>query len=209
MRRFMRNYLNTLKREWRFMLEPPLRDNPPNPDPVDAQLGSVRFVWLVIWTWAISGLVLGSLLAPGIIQYWGLTNTRYQDALIIGIAVAVGFIVQWVGWTLLQIMAFFRKMLYDGPDLLLTIWTYITGVIYILPFVGVGYALYRYFTWVGPGHRLVATAFVGGVLVKMLLIPFIKSIVTGTALNLFRKWLGMRNVSNPNRDADRLSTPSP
>src|SRR5262249_45985998 len=52
-----------------------------------------------------------------------------------------------------------------------------------LPLIGVGYGLYRYFTWGGAGQGSVAIALVGGLLVKTFAIPLIKGIVTGA---LFR-----------------------
>jgi hypothetical protein len=53
----------------------------------------------------------------------------------------------------------------------------------------VGYALYRYFTWVGAGQGHVTAAFVGALLFKVLLIPLIKGIVTGAAFKLLMRWL--------------------
>jgi hypothetical protein len=64
------------------------------------------------------------------------------------------------------------------------------NVVWLLwPFVVAGYAIYRLLTWVGPGQRSVTIAFVGGLLVKTFLIPFIKGIVTGALFKWFMGWL--------------------
>jgi len=58
-----------------------------------------------------------------------------------------------------------------------------------VPLAGVGYALYLYFSWVGSEQRTVTIAFVGGLLVKTFLIPFVKGIVTSSAFKVLMGWL--------------------
>lgn len=67
----------------------------------------------------------------------------------------------------------------------LNVFPVLFGLVILIPFAGVAYGIYRYIAWVGADHRSVTLAFAGGLAVKTLLIPFIKSIVSGAAL----KWV--------------------
>jgi len=58
-----------------------------------------------------------------------------------------------------------------------------------LPFAGVGYGIYRYLTWVGSGQRSVTIAFVGSLLIKPFLIPFLKGLETGAIFKKIMDWL--------------------
>lgn len=72
-------------------------------------------------------------------------------------------------------------------DLIAFLWLYM--FIALLPLVGVGYAIYRFLILVGTSQREVTIAFVGSLLVKTFLIPFIKGIVTGALFKWFLNWL--------------------
>lgn len=81
-------------------------------------------------------------------------------------------------------------------------------VIVVLPFAAVGYGFYLWLTWVGPDQREVTIAFVGGLLLKTFLIPFIKGIVTGALFKWFMNWLrggkDTKAASQPARETSLL-----
>ena len=172
----MGDYIGGLKVMWLWMFQPPWRHSG-----LGDERASHWFTWLLGWAWALAGLILGAVVAPLLVQYAGLSDTSYQGALMIGVVVLEGFLVQVLGWCVLALIFSFGKAVslpkaLGWPVLL---------VVFVLPLVGVGYALYSYFTRVGAGQGVVTILFVGGLLVKTFLIPFIKGIVTGAAFKVF------------------------
>src|SRR5262249_62430627 len=93
--------------------------------------------------------------------------------------VFASFLVQLFGWWLWWLLSFLGRSLGEGA------WWVLFSMVFAFPLAGVGFALYRYFTWVGAGQGVATTAFVGGLLVKTFLIPPLQGIVTGA----FIKWL--------------------
>jgi hypothetical protein len=197
----MHDFLWEIGLEWRStwlrMLAPPW----PNPS---TGRRSAWFSWLVGWAWTLAGVIGGALLAPTIVQAVGLTNTAYQDWLVIGFAALVGIVVQSVGVTLVTLVDFVpfygREDFWndDKPwpiELMLMLLLVVSAVVaVVLPLAGVGYGIYRYLTWIGPGQRTVTIAFVGGLLIKTFLVPFIKSLVTGTLFKLIVRLLRGKNT---------------
>jgi hypothetical protein len=205
----MREYWTLLKQNWAYMLEPPWRGSEQGTEKANHWTA-----WLLFWSWSIAGLVLGAFVAPALIQYLGLANIPFQDALDIGVAVLAGFLTQFLGIALSEVgflvaipgTSLFDKTASAWPHLpwylrfLLVVLlvvaiplTVVAAVIATLgPFAAVGYALYRYFTWVGSGQARVTTAFVGALLVKTFVIPLSKSIITGALLLRLKKWLGIK-----------------
>jgi hypothetical protein len=181
------------------MLEPPWRDTESD------DIGYHWLMWFVGWIWAIGGLVLGALYAPSLLQFAGLSDTPYQDWLVIGVAVVAGFLLQFLGWFLFASMwaVFFSDSfaplinLTEARSILVRLVVYPLAVVivsllstaFVVPFAVIGYGIYRYLNWVGTGQGLVTIAFVGALLVKTFLIPFIKGIVTGALFRWFMKWL--------------------
>ncbi len=181
----MGEFMDSVRDAWFSMLEPPWRHT--GTDKKSVRLGH-WFLWLIGWAWALAGLVLGALVAPSLVQLAGLSDTLYLDWLIIAIAVLAGFLVQLLGWCLLIAWVPISGLLVVGA--IGRIMAVILLVIAcLLPFAGVGYALYRYFALVGADQRTVTIAFVGGLLVKTLVIPLIKGIVTGAAFKVLMRWL--------------------
>ncbi len=171
-----------------WMLEPPWRHSGP------AQWEKAHWlVWFVGSVWSLAGLVLGAVVAPSLVQSVGHLATPYQGALVTGVAVLAGFLVQSLGWLLLVPTLYVVVLIpqhLSWPNAARQASVLLVCFVFaVVPFAGVGYALYRYVTWVGTGQGLVTTAFVGGLLVKTLLIPFIKGIVTGALLKWFMGWL--------------------
>jgi hypothetical protein len=125
------------------------------------------------------------------VQLVGLSNTHYQDVIDIGVSVVSGFLVQLLGWVLLLPFVGSTAKLGDILPTLLGIIVVLVavGIAVLGPLAAVGYGIYRYLTWVGPGQARVTTAFVGALLIKVFVIPLIKAIVTGTALKLVIRWL--------------------
>ena len=153
-------------------------------------------LWRLAWAWALTGLLLGAVGAPSFVQLVGLANTGYQYALLIGITVLAGILAQFVGWFL----GYLVLAMYSPPGIpvaekglgrlvALTIIVVVPTVTYAFPVVGVGYGLYRYFSWVGAGQQSVIIASVGGLLIKTFGIPLIKGIVTGALFKWFMGWL--------------------
>lgn len=168
-----------LKLFWAWMLEPPWQDS-------ELKSDALRWViWGLGWAWTIAGIVLGAMFAPSLVQSTGLAGAPYSDWLIIAIAVFAGFLVQFVGWCLMALVVVGAASNSEAS------WSFIflPFIVIPLPFIGVGYGIYRYLTWVGAGQREVTTAFVGALLVKTFAIPLVKGIVTGTLFRWFMRWL--------------------
>ena len=173
----MVRFTNAIKSFWLDMLVPPWRHSGPD-DRFDHWAS-----WLIGWAWALSGLVLGALIAPLLVRFAGLSNASYQDALVIGIAVFAGFVVQLFGWCL---WLFFFLCIQNMPEYL-RVWG--TPVVLVLPLAASGYGVYRYLTWVGAGQRSVTIAFVGGLLIKTFIIPAIWGAIKSRAFQAFMRWL--------------------
>jgi len=182
-------YRHNLQEAWLWMLEPPWRHSGPAP-----WRRTHWLFWLVGYAWSLAGLVLGALVTPSLVRFAGrLSDSPDQDALVIGAAVLAGFLVQSLVWFLLVsallVVALISYRFSLPYAVALVSGLLVCFTLAVLPFVGVGYALYRYVTWVGSGQGLVAIALVGGLLVKTLLIPRIKGLVTGALLKWFMTWL--------------------
>lgn len=178
-------FIEILRYAWRDMIEVPWHHSRPDDWRVEHWLN-----WLFGWAWAISGLLLGALVAPMVVQWasiqWAvLADTRFQDWFVIAVAVIAGFFVQCLGWFLLGVteVAYFKDWVPVSAR-----WP-MFSVALVLPLAGVVYGIFRYLTWVGAGQREVSIAFVGGLLVKTFLIPLIKGVVTGALLRWFMHWL--------------------
>lgn len=146
-----------------------------------------RANWLVNWTWAIIGLVGGALVAPSLLQLVGLAHTSYTDGLVIAVAVVAGLLVQLLGTVLSVLSVHLFPIKTNGLG-----WYVIElggCVVVLFPLVGVGYGIYRYLTWVGPGQRSVTVAFVGGLLIKTFVIPAIWGAIKSSAFQAFMRWL--------------------
>jgi len=176
----MGDYIGGLKVMWLWMFQPPWRHSGRG----DEQ-ASHWFIWLLGWAWALAGLVLGAVAAPSLMQVAGLSDTSYQGALMIGVVVLEGFLVQVLGWCVLALLFGIGKAVslpkaLGWPVLL---------VVFVLPLAGVSYALYPYRTWVGAHQEVVTIVFIGGLFVKAFLIPSLKAIAVGTGFKLFMQWL--------------------
>lgn len=200
----MRLLTPDLKQLWLYMLVPPWRRTESVETRINHWAG-----WLAGWAWVLAGLILGALVASPLLQFTGLANTSYDDWLIIGIAIFVGFVLQVVGWfvalfafailrsiffLLFMLMslfvAVFKSQILSGisrPSFIVSLLATIGAA--LLPLVGVGYGIYRYLTWVGAGQREITIAFVGALLIKTFAIPLIKGVVTGALFSWFMKWL--------------------
>jgi hypothetical protein len=185
---YMDVYLHNLQEAWRWMLEPPWRHSGPSPWQKTHWL-----FWFLGTAWSLAGLVLGALVTPSLIRFAGLSDTFDQGAFVIGVAVLAGFLAQSLScFVLVSALLFVALICYRCSlpyAVALTSGLLVCFTLAVLPFVGVGYALYHYVTWVGTGQGVVTTAFVGGLLVKTFLIPLIKGIVTGALFKLFLRWL--------------------
>jgi hypothetical protein len=180
----MSSFVEDLKHVWLEMLEPPWR-RPGRESPLNG-----RF-WVVGWTWAIAGLILGAFIAPSVLRRAGLANSNYADALNLAVAVLTGFLVQFLGWLFgFGVLGSLADYLEGVPDWVTNVlYLPFVGVFVLLPLAGVGYALYRYLTWVGPGQRSIIVAFVGGLLIKAFIIPAIWGAIKSKAFRLFMNWL--------------------
>lgn len=158
------------------------------------------------WAWSLAGLILGALIAPQFVHSVRVFNGPYQDASIIATAILAGFLAQLIGWCVaLCLLAAgkemtFRLLYTPNVDRVVGIsftnrlsmvieWLFFPMASALLPLVGVGYGIFRYFTYVGAGQHYITVAFVGSLLIKTLLIPFVKGLVTGAIFRWFIRWL--------------------
>jgi hypothetical protein len=118
----------------------------------------------------MAGLVLGALIAPWLVQFAGLSTTPYHDWLGVPVALLAGILVQYLGW----ILAFLLPLRLIPPSL----YKLLSYPAVALPLAGVGYGIYRYLTWVGPGQSSVRSAFFGALVVWWFLDLLIRVIVT-------------------------------
>ena len=178
-------FTDDLSLTWLYMLEPPWYG--PDYDRSDHWV-----IWVVGWAWAVSGVVLGALVAPSILRWAGVSSTQYQDWLVIVVALLAGILVQLLGWCMYIVVIKGAVYLFDGffRDVIGLLFL----VVCILPFAGVGYCIYRYLIWVGTGQRSITVAFAVTFLAKTLLIPFIKGLVTGA---LFKWFMNRLRGGNP------------
>lgn len=172
--------MDNLKRAWLWMLEPPWRHSGGK-----SESWNHWQIWLVGWLWAFSGVVLGATVAPSLVQLAGLSNAPYQNAMVITIAVLAGFVVQFLGWFVAIVLKAVDDPLfyYSSP-----MPSHLT-LVRLWPLGAVCYGIYRYFTIVGVARQSAVIAFVGGLLVKTVLIPFTKAIITGAVMKMFIRWL--------------------
>lgn len=178
------------------------------------QPGQHWFRWIVGWMYALCGLVGGALVAPSLVRWAALSWFPYQDWLVIGIAAITGFLVHLLGWVLIA-NSFVpagltfrisnrvsnRIMRSGGLDrrrrtVILVLGTCailsaVAGLVValLLPLAAVGFGIYRYLTWIGPGQRTVTVAFVGGLLVKTLISPLFKYIMGSVVFTRILRWL--------------------
>jgi hypothetical protein len=176
----MGDYIGGLKVMWLWMLQPPWRHSGRG----DEQ-ASHWFIWLLGWAWALAGLILGAVAAPSVVQVAGLADAPDQGALMLGVVVLAGFLVQALGWCVLALIFGIGKAV-SLPKVLG--WPVLL-VVFVLPLVGVGYALYPYRTWVGANREVITVILVGGLFVKTFLIPSIQAIATGAEFKVVMRWL--------------------
>ena len=181
----MGEVLTTVKAMWLYMIEPPWRHSGS-----ERQRSEHWFAWFTGWVWSLAGVALGALIAPLLVRIAGLSNTQYQGTLVIAIAVVAGFCIQALGWLILAFAAAALEAsgAYLGGWKPSYQWSFLV-MMGILPLTCVGFCAYLYLTWVGAGQRSVTIAFVGALLIKTFLIPFIKGIVTGAIFKWFMSWL--------------------
>src|SRR5260221_12582232 len=161
----MDEFLAILKDTWFRMLEPPWLDS-------TGERRNHWVIWLSGWVWLVSGVLLGALIAPTLGQQLGLANTGYQHTFVIVVAFITGFLVQFLGWCMMGLLA----AVMDNVVKRYPQWLddSIGWVFALVPLAGVGYGLYLYFTKAAADQRTVTIAFVGGLLVKTFLIPLVK-----------------------------------
>jgi hypothetical protein len=130
--------LKGLKWMWFAMLTPPWRSMSPG-----EERGYQITMWVVGWMWAVAGIILGAVIAPYILATVGIANSQYQDALVIGVAAVAGFLVQFAGWCLEVVVAETDGLIRRDSTGVGNIASLILiFVVFPLPFVVVGYAIY-------------------------------------------------------------------
>lgn len=195
------DYLDYMKDMWRWMFAPPWHKTgikgPSGEEWEDEHFQFSHWVpWLFGWGCTIAGSLLGALLATSLVQTMGITNTTFQDAVVIALAVLFGFVLQALGWGLMALdMALWIKWIalllrpkFVSLRLAGRIDNYSTYVLALIPVALGGYGVYRYLVWVGPGQSTVNIALVGILLAKMLFL-IIKGIMTGALFKRFMRWL--------------------
>jgi hypothetical protein len=173
----LRWLLDDLRKTWLWWHEPAWRHS---------EQPAYWFIWLLFWTWTVGGLVGGALLAPSLVQFAGLADASYKDWGLVAAAVVMGFLIRILGWAVVGIVYTIVYLM----TLIVGRWSDVNdmpGLILVLPFVlvlalplaGVGYSVYRYFSWIGPGQHSVllalAGAFVGALLSNRVVFPLINA----------------------------------
>jgi hypothetical protein len=156
----MRGFKRTLSLSWKFMLTPPWKET-------DLPTKLYHWVdWVVGWVWSLAGMVGGAFLAPVLLLRFGLRDGPYQDALVIAVTAAGGFVVQLAGWLLLTVTtiaptawlskrgAFKQPLTWlERPSwMVIPAGLVLLGIvltIFTLPLAAVGYGLLRYLTTIG------------------------------------------------------------
>src|SRR5258706_13637719 len=170
------DYIGGLKVMWLWMLQPPWRHSGR-----DDEQASHWFIWLLGWTWSLAGLVLGAVVAPSLVQVAGLSAAPYQGALMLGVVVLEGFLVQVLGWCVLALIFAIGK----AVSLPKALGWLVLLVVFVLPLAGVVYALCPYLTWVGAHEEVVALIFIGGLFVKAFPIPSLNAVAVGAGVKHF------------------------
>ena len=177
--------LEYLQLTWLFFFdEPPWRDSE-----LVSNAAEHWFLWLLGWSWALSGLIVGALYAPAVVSWIGLSWVPYQDTLYLIIACVAALLVQLVAWTLVLLIFAFGLLLGNlaglsklpADHIIPPIRTvgYIRFFIYLFwPCIVAVYVAYSTFVDSSPSQRSLAIAIVGGVILKGLMIPFIRTAVS-------------------------------
>lgn len=193
----MSGWFAFMRRRWIDLLASPWRFSG---DADDNPTGQAS--WLLGWAWTLAGATLGAFVGQYLVLQWGVPSTvivrgiTAQLALMFAVATIVGFVVQVLGFTLLYLAltwmrvreAKARKSCRTRMRFCLVgclVGVPVLSLIALLPFAAVGYTLYLFWNWAGPGKSQVIAASVGAVFVTVVLIPVVQSIVTGVAV----RWL--------------------
>jgi hypothetical protein len=125
-----------------------------------------------------------------------LESVSFPDWLAIPFAVFAGLLAQTVEGALILVLMGVHLRTFNTYDS----WQHIPRLrrgairlaqytLHLVPFAGLGFAIYRYFSGVGEGQHTVAVAFVGGVLIILIAISLTKGIMSGALLRRFMTWL--------------------
>jgi hypothetical protein len=180
----MSNFAEKMRRIWAVMIQPPWK--------YTARYSKEFFwvTWVFGWIFALGGLWIGALVAASLVQAVGLESTSYVDWVLIAIAVLVSVLFQLVVYGLGAISNALEPVIrFDAPRwqqrrLRITSLVFDLGVIALVSLL-----FFRFGPWIVTLQRSVPIAFVGGLLVKTIIIPSIKGTVTGTLLKWFVSWL--------------------
>jgi hypothetical protein len=189
----MNDFVEIFRYFWLMMLTPPWRDVQSD------EAGGDKFFhvifWLVGWIWALTGIILGAVLSPYLLEVGGVADSPYQDVIVIGIATIAGFFVQFLGWLVVTLFGFIVVGII-GPltrtepgDIALFL---VLLIALPLPLIGAGYGIYLYAAKIGIKEGFVSVGVIGGVLVKLTValgLPLLKTIIVGFIFARFMIWL--------------------
>jgi hypothetical protein len=157
----MSNFAEKMRRIWAVMIQPPWK--------YTARYSKEFFwvTWVFGWIFALGGLWIGALVAASLVQ-------------------AVELVVYGLGAisNALEPVIRFDAPRWQQRRLRITSLVFDLGVIALVSLL-----FFRFGPWIVTLQRSVPIAFVGGLLVKTIIIPSIKGTVTGTLLKWFVSWL--------------------
>jgi hypothetical protein len=165
------------------------------------------------WTWFLAGALLGGIVAPYLLNVWGLANTQYEVPALAAIGAVFGFLVQLVGWFVMSILSnlmpterlrpYLAEERYRSGESrrqLFIVLAFVFGTFlasFLFPLALVGYGVYLYVTTLGAQSGLTTTAVIGGTLIKLAVIfavPLLRGLVftllVGRVIWLLRKVRG-------------------
>jgi hypothetical protein len=187
----MRNFMQAMRREWRFMFSPPWQ---PRPRLTTRERWGV---WLGTWLIALIGLVGGAIAAPAVLAAMRLTHSPFYDWMLIAIAVVAGILVQMamtgVAGASNALEPKPRPDLPRGKRLLLRLRYYVfNSAVVILGAILVA----RYLDWIQSEQRAITIAFVGALLVKSIVLPGVKTLIMGKAAKRLWHWIQDADKTN-------------
>src|SRR5215467_2982955 len=90
---------------WLEMIIPPWRDVDSGESCLMRTIHTMT--WVMGWTWFLAGALFGGIVAPYVLDLWGLANTRYEIFVFAILGAVCGFVVQLEAWFAIALLSNF------------------------------------------------------------------------------------------------------